>query len=734
LKMRRKYPYVNFPVTFLSISLLLLPAAAKQQDAYERYVRTSRDFKCVEQGREWILKAWPSWTYMPWSYQWNIGYDDASGKWSVDHGYNGAFLDHGQTKVHGVDKLAWVNRFGLRFYVDHTASKGYLHLWDGNRLKEHAEEIHSTGIRPKPVNAKLKLKLEEFINRYVNNVQSSPYRAAYALDDELSWGHFVHPCMWQVTDEFSAYSAWLKEIYGPQDAPKRDEWISYDSIWPKLKDWPIRDFDCSPLMDQWTFNDSYWNNFIGDLVEYCNRIDPATPCGYVGGQSPNAFGGYDYAKVMRKIQFIEAYNLGGSQAVIRSFNPRNTLPTVTTHFHKRIEDSIWQVWYYLAHGNRGFIGWVENWFDGKEPKGWHEVLAPHYLEANNSIGPLMSRAEWLHDGVAIYYSHASIQLGWILDAEAHRKTWRNRNRDHKLGASHLVRHAWENMLRDEGLQYNFLSYVDVIQNGVPAEYRVLILPATLCLSEIEAERIKDFCRNGGTVIADYLPGLWDQHGRGRKAGGVLDDMFGVRHDPTMRAGDIFQSRLWTEVDQDANYSSESFQSFMANKNDCLKDVTGFNKAVRNMPVGSVNKVGKGIAVLMNLSPQWYNAYREAGFTDTLKREVFMKHIRAAGPKRWVRVEPAGQETHGCEITYWTKDRRTILFICFNPELTGTSLGGGNAAALKTGKTDIRIVFSKPVGGVRDERGKKPLEDSDRFEFIWPMNEAIVLSFAGAPPK
>ena len=23
-------------------------------------------------------------------------------------------------------------------------------------------------------------------------------------------------------------------------------------------------------MDQWTFNDSYWNNFLGDLVEYAN--------------------------------------------------------------------------------------------------------------------------------------------------------------------------------------------------------------------------------------------------------------------------------------------------------------------------------------------------------------------------------------------------------------------------------------------------------------------------------
>jgi len=83
----------------------------------------------------------------------------------------------------------------------------------------------------------------------------------------------------------------------------------------------------------------------------------------------------------------------------------------------------------------------------------------------------MTGAEWMHDGVAIYYNHASIQLGWILDAQAHGKTWINRNGDSALGASHLGRNAWENMLRDEGLQYNYVSYADVIQNGIPKSTR-----------------------------------------------------------------------------------------------------------------------------------------------------------------------------------------------------------------------------------------------------------------------
>ena len=643
-----------------------------QQDPYEEYVRTSKDFKPVKQDKDWCYKAYPSWVYMPWTYQWTIGYTDASGKWALDHGYNGAFIDWDRigTASSKTEKIDWINDFKLRFYVDHTAAKRYLHLWDGEENKPFLGEIHGGGVRVKPVNAAMFETLKGFIKKHVETVKSSPFRSAYALDDEISWWHFVHPCMWRVTDDASAYQKWLKDIYGP-NAPQRAGWITYNDILPKLKSWTAGTSDASPLMDQWSVNDSYWNNFIGDLVEYANSIDPATPCGFVGGPAPNAFGGYDYAKVMRKVQFIEAYNLGSSQAIIRSFNPHNAIPMVTTHGFTSADGTVWQVWYYLAHGNRGFIGWVEGWFDGDQPKPWHDAVAPHYLEAGRKIGPLMSGAEWIHDGVAVYYSHPSIQLGWILDAEAHRGTWVNRGRDHKLGASHLVRHAWENMLRDSGLQYSFISYADVVQKGIPPEYKVLILPACLCLSDVEAARIREFCRGGGTVIADYMPGLWDQHGKGRPAGGVLDDVFGVRHDPGMRAADVFGARLWCEVEPEAHFDWKTYEQFLTHQNTCIRDASGFNKAVRKMDVARVNRFGKGAAVLMNLSPQWYNAHRVAGHDASLKRDVFMKPVANAGVLRQVSHKGPGGREHGYDLTYWVVDDRTMLLLCLNPEFSGS---------------------------------------------------------------
>ncbi|MBU0755093.1 MAG: beta-galactosidase trimerization domain-containing protein, partial [Planctomycetes bacterium] len=534
----------------------------------------------------------------------------------------------------------------------------------------------------------------------------------------------------------SAFQGWLKEVYGEEKAPERKKWASYDEFQTRLQRWSVADFDLSPLMDQWSFNDSIWCNLLGRLTAYANSIDPDTPCGIAGAQAPGPFGGYDYAKLMGKVQFIEAYDLGSSQSIIRSLNPGNALPVVTTHFHDfdpddplNVAGTIHQVWYYLAHGNAGIIGWVDQWFDAdKKPLAWHAKVAPHYLEAGKKIGPLLRGAKWMHDGVAIYYSHASVQLGWILDAEAHGPTWRNRKGDHRLGASALVRRAWENMLRDEGLQYDFISYARVIREGIPSEYRVLILPATLCLSDSEAQRIQAFCEQGGVVIADYLPGLFDEHGRGRKQGGVLDGLFGVKHDPRLKAGDLFQERLWTEVDQEARYDEETFEAFFTRENTCIVHESGYHKAVRGMGVQFSNDFGKGRAVLLNLSPQRYNAYRDRGFPGMERRAPFMNPLRGSGLRPWVRIETSKDTIPDYEITYWKKNDRTLLFVCRNPNSLGMGVMSGIDESMECSRQEVTLVLAEPIKDVRNERTGERLAGGNRFTLTWRTNEAVVLSF------
>ena len=132
---------------------------------------------------------------------------------------------------------------------------------------------------------------------------------------------------------------------------------------------------------------------------------------------------------------------------------------------------------------------------------------------------------------------------------------------------------------------------------------------------------------------------------------------------------------------------------------------------------------------MNLSPQWYNAYRVTGADAAKKREVFMRHITDAGIAPWVRIAGPGEREHGYEITYWLLPTgRTLLIVCLNPEIRGTSLGGGNSVGLKTDTVPIKLRFTREIRDLRDERTGRALGNDTEFALDWKQNEAAVLSF------
>ena len=257
-----------------------LPTAAGT-DAYARYVHTSKDFQRVKQDKGWCEKAFPGWLYMPWTYQWTIGYTDDFGKMEprarlqrriFGRQRRSAGLAAGQA---GLDQqvrpalLSSITPPASMICISGTADSR-------SRTSQNCTAAAFAWCRSMPRWGR------SCAARSLNNVsqvQSSPFRAAYALDDEVSWGHFVHPTMWRITDDPHCISnAWLKEVYGPGAAPTRDHWVTYEDIRPHLATpGPCANSMRAPLMDQWSFNDSYWCNFLGDLVEYANSVDPDDP-------------------------------------------------------------------------------------------------------------------------------------------------------------------------------------------------------------------------------------------------------------------------------------------------------------------------------------------------------------------------------------------------------------------------------------------------------------------------
>jgi hypothetical protein len=198
----------------------------------------------------------------------------------------------------------------------------------------------------------------------------------------------------------------------------------------------------------------------------------------------------------------------------------------------------------------------------------------------------------------------------------------------------------------------------------------------------------------------------------------------------MTAKDVFNGRadLWVEADQDANFSYKTYDELLTKRNSCIKDAAGFNKAARGMGTQIVRRVGKGRAVLMNLSPQWYNAYRAKGEEAARRREVF---VRQLGVVPLVTVR-GGPEAFGHEVTRWRAGERTFVFLASNPEVAGNETGGGNAVGLRSTTVPVTLEFAETLQDVRDERTGRRLPDGKRFDVAWKMNEAVVLSFT-APP-
>jgi hypothetical protein len=339
-------------------------------------------------------------------------------------------------------------------------------------------------------------------------------------------------------------------------------------------------------------------------------------------------------------------------------------------------------------------------------------------------------ARWLDDGVAIYYSHPSIQVSWMLDSQPHGRTWPNRNDDARLGTSHNVRRAWETILNDAGLQYDFLAYDQVVLHGVPARYKVLILPAVYALSGVEARRIADFARSGGTVIADFACGLFDQHGRGRTRG-ALDNLFGVRHDGGETKRDFFGGDLWVETDQDKGYDYKKYRELFGTVDSRLED--GMAVAEKKLPIGTSRRIGKGRAVYLNLSPQRYLMYRQEGTDTDSHRSPFLQPVFDAGIRPWLQIA-SNVRLPRLETTAWTKNGRTLAFIVQNVSLVKTSESGGVAAEdLLAARIPIEVRLAGPVTGVMDERTGRPLPDGDRFQFEMDTTEAVFFSFQGPPP-
>ena len=209
----------------------------------------------------------------------------------------------------------------------------------------------------------------------------------------------------------------------------------------------------------------------------------------------------------------------------------------------------------------------------------------------DGLGDLLLHYDMQHDDIAMLYSYPSIFV--------HGGSERN-----KSYPSHYAAFlAWENVIHDLNMQYDFVTENTLTSGDFATRgYKVLVLPQTWALSSDAAAAIRRFAENGGTVIADVRPALYDERCRQLPAA-ALDELFGVEGGFAAAqsaeihiAGELGLSKLELLRPGDG-YDRPA----LADPAVILTIGEAFGQAGK-APACIVNTVGKGRAVLLNFVP------------------------------------------------------------------------------------------------------------------------------------
>lgn len=407
-----------------------------------------------------------------------------------------------------------------------------------------------------------------------------------------------------------------------------------------------RDFNFSSWNDHREFMNDTFAEAFARLQAVGKKVDPYGYFALEGGQPPSVFGGYDYAKLVPAVEVHEIYNIGCNDEIVRSFANDRTVKLTCFFGSDKLITSF--MWYQLLHGDKAQIHWD---FDQKGKKTFIEKpsrrqtikaknFAPTMRELTRGAAEQIYQCKRVSEQVAIHYSQPSINANWIIDVMEEGEDWVMRDSEHETSRNPnlRVRYGWVKLIEDIGHQHRFVSG-DMLAKDVLIEenFKVLILPQSLAISDVEADAIKRFVRNGGTVIADNRPGIMDGHCR-RTKNGLLDDLFGTKRKEIdfTYTGPVVDKVKLTDI-----FGLDALELPVAELG-----VTAVSAKIggtaASKPCLYVNKYGAGTAVNLNINLEPYINYRRlpGSAGETTPQRLLAKLFEHAGisPEATVRTK------------------------------------------------------------------------------------------------
>ena len=370
----------------------------------------------------------------------------------------------------------------------------------------------------------------------------------------------------------------------------------------------------------WAEFRDFMNDGVADYFALVQRTiresDPAARCGLSGTQEPKPGNGMDWWKNSQAFSYYHSYNTGWSCEMRRSF-ARHTGVAQSPYragYWQAGRGLQYQMFWCLLHDTKGISAWTTPLFfygDFTLSESGRDTQA-NIREMKGGLWDLIRAADRRHDGIAIHYSHPSINAALLL------------NKDSEIVQ---VRDAWVKLIEDLGLQYEFVSYAQ-IEDGLlndpdaPDQFRLLILPQSIALSEREVAEIRRFVENGGAILGDQNIGLMDDKCRLQPAG-LLDDVFGIA-----RAGEEMPLPVGVEVEDLA----EVIRLPAAESTVRAAGATALGRVPEtDTPAVFLHRFGEGGAAYLNINlANFENERRFATPTEQALRETMRRVLGEMG--------------------------------------------------------------------------------------------------------
>ena len=665
-----------------------------------------------------LKPEWGRFTVMVWQYQHDLRRVSALYEQLGLHAFH---IDYGANEG---ELVRYAKSKGWPYYVDHAAGKGLLHLTPRSGVERILRSLRPVARPFSLADPKTLRALKDQLRRNIEVTRQGPV-LAYAFDDEISLGSFASAVEVDASPAAVAwFQTWVMKRYESCGALNKQWGTSYgdfSKIGPQGFE-SLRQRHQTPAFSTWNLSrwmdwrsgmDALFAATLRRLVGYANGLDPKTPAGFVGGSHPAPWGGFDYERLTRSVQWMEAYDVCGNTEIIRSLWRGKSKPWVQTWFSRgRAGEDSWFLWRHLLHGARGVVAWPQTrgrpWFDSKRG------LPPHLLSMASCLkevqGPISElildpAARFDPDPIAILYSHPSVQASWVLDASSHGRTWPHRSNslDADNQSSGWNRIAWFSILEDLGYQYQVVT-PSQLEKGELDGAKVLILPRVIALSDASARAAEAFVAKGGHLIADHLCGVLDEHGRGRPKG-ALDGLFGLRR---KESRGLLGGRFLCEID--AELYQQPFEKRLRYGGALHHGrLTIYERGTLALPGSRTPKEDRGVlirrphekgsSVYLNLTPLPYVIPRHRrGDVGAALRRIVGQELRDAGlaPRLEIR-DREGHEVIGVEALWWRlKDGRQLLGLVANPIQRGAQDTARGAPGIQDLPRILKLEFKDPT--------------------------------------